>query len=439
LADKESSYKRRLPAGFLDSAFASLATFAVGLAAVNLLDDVNRGVYTVYFTAFMLGTVLARNLIYTPAEVQAVSYPNSQRLSVIRHSITLGIAPGFVGALAAVIAYFVTSGYATADVSVALMATTAITIVLSPMQDHVRRMLHIAAWSWRAAWVSIVQFAAVVIAAGSALIIDVPVAWVPFGALAVANAVSLSFAWVVGRYSVDDHAPHSLSFVELARKGVWLVVQAGAPAITGFAVAATIAALASPEDLGYAESARVVAQPILVLAAGLTAVLAPRSMRAAMDRDRATAARTRKIYLLIMVASGLGYAVIAGWDWVLNPMTILVPSAYVVSGLVAVTVLANIALSSVFLQMNELLGAHRERRLAAIAWTTSPIALLFGFTAGVTGAFARPLGSLVGATARYALHDAALGPVYEESAGTESTDQSLGPVSSGDDGSGRFD
>jgi O-antigen/teichoic acid export membrane protein len=439
LAEQESSYKRRLPAGFLDSAFASLATFAVGLAAVNFLDDVNRGVYTVYFTAFMLGTVLPRSLIYTPAEVKAVSYPNSERLSVIRHSITLGIAPGLVGALAAVIAYVVTSGYATADVSVALMATTAITIVLSPMQDHVRRMLHIAAWSWRAAWVSIVQFVAVVIAAGLGFYMDVPVAWVPFGALAVANAVSLTFAWVVGRYSVDDHAPHPLSLIELSRKGVWLVVQAAAPAITGFAVAATIAALASPEDLGYAESARVVAQPILVLSAGLTAVLAPRSMRAAMDRDRATAGRARKVYMLIMVVSGLGYAAFAGWDWVFNPMRILVPSAYVVSGLVAVTVLANIALSSVFLQVNELLGAHRERRLAAIAWATSPLALLFGFTAGTTGAFARPLGSLVGATARYALHSAALRPVYEESSGSGSADDGLGPAPSGAEGAVAID
>lgn len=438
MADQESSYKRRLPAGFLDSAFASLATFAVGLAAVNLLDDVNRGVYTVYFTAFMLGTVLPRNLIFAPAEVQAVSYPNSERLSVIRHSITLGIAPGIVGALSAVIAYVVTSGYATADVSVALMATTAITIVLSPMQDHVRRMLHIAAWSWRAAWVSIVQFAAVVLAVGSAMVADVPVEWVPFGALAVANAVSLSFAWVVGRYSVDDHAPHPLSFVDLSRKGIWLVIHAAAPALTGFAVAATIAVLASPEDLGYAESARVVAQPILVLAAGLTAVLAPRSMRAAMDRDRATAVRARKIYMLIMVSSGLGYVAIAGWDWVLNPMELLVPSAYVVSGLVAVTVVANIALSTVFLQVNELLGAHRERRLAGIAWATSPISLLIGLTAGVTGAFARPLGFLAGSTARYAFHGAALRSVYEEPAGPEST-EGLGPMASGDSASGRVD
>ena len=60
----------------------------------------------------------------------------------------------------------------------------------------------------------------------------------------------------------------------LASTGIWFVLNVAAPSLAGFAAAAIIAWLASPEDLGYAESARVVAQPVLVFAAGLNAVRA---------------------------------------------------------------------------------------------------------------------------------------------------------------------
>jgi O-antigen/teichoic acid export membrane protein len=409
---EERSYRRRLPAGIVDSAFASLATFVVGLAAVNLLDDVNRGVYAVYFTAFMAGTVLPRQLIFTPAEVKAVSFPTSERLSVLRQSIRLGLGPAAVGSLGAIVAWAVTLSYASEDVSLTLLVTSAAAIVLSPIQDHVRKMLHIAALSWRAAFVSVVQFVVVAVGAVVLLVLDVPIAWIPFGALTVANAVSLTFAWVVSVYSIDARAPEQLRFRPLAAKGVWLVLHAAAPSFTGFAVAAIIAALASPEALGYAESARVVAQPILVLAAGLTAVLAPRSMRAGMDLDLVTARRTSNRYLALMGLAGVGYLIVAGWDWALNPMALLVPSAYVLSGLVAVTIIGNIATSAVFLQINELLGSGDERRLAFIAWLESPVSILGALTAGVTGAFARPIGIIASSMFRFVVQERTLTRVY---------------------------
>ena len=197
--------------------------------------------------------------------------------------------------------------------------------------------------------------------------------------------------------------PSSSISGELAHQGVWLVVFAAAPAVAGFAIAAIVAGLASPEALGYAESARVVAQPILVLAAGITAVLSPRSMRAAMDVDLGTARHTSRVYLAIMVVGGLGYIAIAGWDWVLNPMSYLVPSAFVVSGLVAVAVVTNVMRSMTFLQGSELLGANRQRAMARIAWIVAPIAVVVSLSAGVTEAFARPLAFIASAGSRFVL------------------------------------
>jgi hypothetical protein len=411
---EDRGYKRRLPAGLFDSGFASLATFAAGLSAVTLLGDADRGVYAVFFTAFMFGTVLPRNLIFTPAEVRAVAFPVKERLSLLPRSLALGLGPALLGASAVLIAVAVTWPYTTTDVLIALAVTTGVTTILSPLQDHVRKMLHIATLSWRAASVSIVQFISVTVAIGVMLLLDVEPAWIPFGALAIANAVSLTFSRIAVHLPESFAAPVRLQFRALASKGKWLVVQASATAAAGFAVAAIIPWLAGPDALGFAESARVVAQPILVLASGFTAVLAPRSMKAGMDRNLTMARQTSRVYHWVIGLSGLGYLAIAGWDWPLNPMTYIVPSAYEIPGLVALSVVANLAIAMVFLQINELLGAHEEKALARISWMISPIYILGGLTAGVTGAYARSIGMLGQTSARYVLQGRKLHSVYGE-------------------------
>ena len=430
---EDRGYKRRLPAGMFDAGFASLATFAAGLVAVNQLGDTDRGVYAVYFTAFLLGTVLPRNLIFTPAEVRAVAFPVEARLKLLPWSLTLGTGPAVLGASSVLIAAAVTAPYATSEILIPLAVTSALATVLSPLQDHVRKMLHMATMSWQATAVSIAQFVSVTMAIGAMLALDTNRAWIPFGALAIANAVSLTFSWIVVRLSGSLAPPQRLHFWELASKGKWLIVQASGSAIAGFTVAVIISWLAGPDALGFAESARVVAQPILVLAAGLTAVLATRSMRAGMDGDERTARRTSRIYLWIVGLAGVGYMAIAGWDWFLNPMSHIVPSAYSVSGLVALTVAANIVIAAVFLQINELLGAHKERALARISWSVAPVLLLGGLTAGVTGAFARPLGMLGQAATRYAVQEHELRSVYRPEPWTAHEVESRG-TSAGFDG-----
>ena len=403
---------RRLPAGVVDSGFASVATFIVGISAVNLFDEVGLGVYAIFFSAFVMGALLSNELIFTPAEVEAVSYPVSERVSFVPQSLRLGVGPCLLGAAASLLAIAVTSAYAGPQMVAGLAATAAVATVLSPMQDHVRRMLHISSLSWTAASVSIVQFLAVVICVSWGIAADLPAAWIPFGSLAVANAVSLALGLMLVRHNTVGKAKVRLRFRVLASKGVWFVLNAAAPAVMGFAVASLIAWLASPEDLGYAEAARVVAQPILVLATGLKVVLYPRSVGAAMDRDLPSARRTNSTYLVAIGVGGAAYLLLVGWDWVLNPMAVIAPDAYVLTGLVALTIVANLANAAWFLQSSELAGARRERSLAGISWITSLMWLIAALTASVTGAYARPLGALAGAGVRYGAQIRVLRSVY---------------------------
>jgi O-antigen/teichoic acid export membrane protein len=402
-----------------------LATFAVGLAAVNLLPDAERGVYELFFTAFLLGSVLPRNLIFIPAEVDAVAFRVDDRLSLIRRSLSLGIGPALIGAVGALIAAVIAAPSTGTDVIVPFTSSAIVAGVLSPLQDHVRKMLHIATRSWLAASVSVIQFAVAVVTILLMMQIDIGIAWIPFGALSVANLVSLSFGWLASRReqhrSLDEPA---FRFRELARRGRWLVVQAAVPSVALFVAAIIITYLAGPEALGFAGAARVVAQPVLVLASGLTAVLSPRTVEAAMNRAGQVARHTERVYLTVIALAGTAYLAVAGWDWALNPMTRMVPSAFDVRGLVALTIVANMAAAAIYLQMHELMGAKREATLARLSWAVSPVLILAGATAGVTGAFARSMGRLTEASIRFVAQASLIRQQYDDAAQPDATPES---------------
>ncbi len=383
---------RRLPAGVADAAFASLATFAAGLSAVNLFSATDLGVYAIFFTAFGLGVVLSWDLILIPAEVNAVSFPVADRMRRARDTLKMGVPAALVGSSSILIAALLAGSLTESDVIWGLTFTAGIATVLSPLQDHMRRLLHIAELSWQAAAVSGVQFLGVVVSLGVMLLLDAPPAIMPFGSLAIANALSLTTGIILGDVRHQKPLDEPLRFWTLAREGRWLLTQALVPNVAHFAVAAIITGLAGAEALGYAEAARVVAQPVLVLATGLTAVLAPRAMEAGMKKDADAARHTRNVYLLVMAAGGLIYLAVAATPWLLNPMKYLVPRAYEVQWLVAVTVLANFISAAMYIDVNELLGAQKARSMAAIAIITSPILVLVAFTSRTTEAFARAFG-----------------------------------------------
>jgi hypothetical protein len=389
---------RQLPAGVVDAAMASLATFGSGITGVNLLSATDRGVYGIFFTAFVLGVVLVNQLIYVPSQVLAIAEDLPLRLHGIRRTIKLALIPSAVAASVALIAAALTRDLTTPAVLAALTITGGILIPISALQDYVRRSLHIAEQSWKAAAVSAVQLLGVASAIGLLLTTDVERAWIPFGSLAFANVVSVS----VGLLLVGAHRPSippsGMSFRGLIASGKWLVIRAAIPAASAFVAANVLTNLAGPVIFGYAEAARQVAQPITVLSMGLGAVMGPRAIRAGLRTDRIAANRNRRKYALALTAAAGSYVALAGSDWVLNPLSRIIPSAYEVPWLVTATIAANAAVAFALLPKNELLGASREKVLAGLALMASPILLLAAATARSTGAFARPAGIILTAS-----------------------------------------
>ncbi len=405
-------FARKLPAGIADAAFASLATFAAGLSAVTLFSDVDRGVYALFFSAFGLGVVLPWDLILIPAEVNAVSYDVVDRMRRAPDTLKMGLRASIVGSSAILVAAFFGASMTDTGVLVGLSVTAVIATILSPLQDHMRRLLHIAELSWRAAAVSMVQFVTVVVSLGVMYILDAPLAIMPFGSLAIANAASLTTGLILGDVMHQKPLAEPLRFWALASDGKWLLAQALIPSVAHFAVATIIAALAGPEILGYTEAARVVAQPVLVFATGLTAVLAPRAMRAAMDLDLIAARQARRMYLSLVMLAGAAYLVAASTDWIGNPMGYVVPAAYVVPWLVSAMVIGNMTTAALYLDTNELLGAKKARPMSIVSIVLSPILVLVALTAATTEAFARPLGKYLRNTIQFVWYRRMLGDHY---------------------------
>ena len=385
--------RRSLPAGVVDSALASMATFGIGLVAVNLFNDTDRGVYAIFFNAFMVGMTIPWYLVFLPLEARAIELPLPHRLGIFRASLGPGSFISALSALVAGVAFAATWGRTANQVVIALAATTALTIVLSPIQDHVRRSFHLADASWKAAATSGVQFvtAATFLLLGY-FVFGVPTEWLPFGSLVIANTLSLAVASRLVPSDVPGMARPRLR--DVGSQGSYLLFGAVAPRVSQLLGAIVMAYLIGEAEVGFAEAARVAAQPILVLAFGIGAVVSPRSMSAASSGTAAEAQRLRRMTAAIMVPTGLLYLAITAVDWSLNPIARLVPAAYTIGGLVAFTAVSNILLSLELPYRAEMIGARLERDYAFLTIGFSALAVGVAATSPVTRAFARPLGEL---------------------------------------------
>jgi hypothetical protein len=403
----EPSERSKLPAGIVDAGFASLATFVASLVAVIIFSDADRGIYAVYFTAFNLGAIIAYQLVYVPAEIDSVARALPVRITIIDDSLRIGRLPAVVGALIVLGATITTAPIADLRLATGLTISALAATYLSPTQDHLRRILHIVHQPWDAAWMSVTQFATTASALGIMIWIGVGPEWIPFGSLAIANIVSMTMGHhLIRRRRVADAAPGQVSFRDLLPNGRWLVVQAIIPALGAFIIATVITYLAGPEAMGYAEAARIVAQPILVMSGGLTAALRPRAMEAAMARDLDVSLKVEKMFLGLVIGGVALYLPVVAGAWAWNPMAYLVPPAYEISGLVAAAVVANLSLAVVLIIVNEMFAAGRAKAVSIIEAIAVPIGVLSALSAATIGAFAWPLARFVGGSG------AAVGLVY---------------------------
>lgn len=379
----------RVPAGLVDAGCASLATFAVSLYAARVLDPSALGAYGLLFTGFVLVGVVPTQLLFQPAEVASLALTGQDRIGVLRRSMPLGapVAVAAAGALGSM-AWFLPGEVPSSTVT-GLALTAAAASAVHPMQDHIRRLLHFGGSSWKSAGTSIAQLLATTIGLAT-LHLSVPAAWVPFGALAIANAVSGLVGWLAAK-PPRLNGPDALSVRGLLRSGRWLLLAGIAPAAARFTADALIAQLAGASVLGYAHAARVVAQPVFVLGTGLQSVLGPRAMEAAAARTEEPARRVAALFVTVLLLASAAYLLLAGPVWAVNPMRWLVPNAYAVPWLAAATIVANAAFLASLSFEAELKGGRQERSLAVRKLVASALMVAGGATAAVTGAFARPL------------------------------------------------
>jgi len=395
-------------AGLVDTGAASLATFVVGVSAFQLLDATELGVYALLFGAFVWLALLPTNVYLTPVEIALLRRDRHERLHAIGASLTRGLGLSLIAAMILIAATWAVAARAAADVSTealtALTLTSAGVLVVSPLQDHLRRLFHLAARSELAAATSVVQLVAIAVALPIMVARSVGSAWIPMGALFVANTLSTTFAVLIAHRSAGGFRRHVLpDWRHLRRLGGWLVFQGGIQKGANLAASSILAIGGGLVAVGEVEGARVVAQPLLVMSLGLAASLGPRSMEAAGARNVGAAKHLRRIYLLWLLSVGLAYLVYAQLPGSVNIMRALVPAAYVSAGLVAIQLIASLLSSISAPYRSELLATGRERSLGLIELLAA--ILLLGTTAatvGVLGPYSVSVAAAAAASARWA-------------------------------------
>lgn len=398
---KSQESRRVIPAGLIDQGFASLATFVIGLYALGLGKDFvsAAGAWALFFGAFRIATVIPTWLMFVPCEVASLTSPRRQRAGVLTQSLRLGAGPSALAAPLVLLPILWINFFWRPDeqpdtsLLVAFALAGVVAAFLSPIQDHVRRVLHLSDASWRAALVSGIQLGAIVVAVLVIQSTSISPVWIPFGSLAVANAISLPLALIMARGLHPEPFNEKLDARELIGSGRHLSTHELLFAVGDFAVLGTISVLTSADVTGYAEAARQAARPLAVLAEGLRAVLAPRSMESASAGNTGSARRISRTFALAIVGSGVLYIAVAGHPWAGNPLTYIsqLDGAWVVAGLVAVTSLSNIFQGLLESPRSELIGGGRQETLARVEWRATFARLVGGASAMWTGAFAFPL------------------------------------------------
>ncbi len=383
---------KSIPAGLVDAGAAALATFGAGVYAANYFDPETGelGVYALFFAIFLVAAIVPFKLAFLPGEVRLLSLPPAEQLAGFRLTMPAGVPVAIVSSVLVLLAWIPASD-AELSLVVPLAITTVIAGILSPIQDHIRRVMHQAGQSWLAAVTSMVQLAVAAAAITLGIVAGVDKAWIPFGALVLANTFSIGVASLMARGRATPARGEPYVLADLARSGRWLAGYGLLPVVSTFLVAAIVDVTAGSDFLGFAEAARVAGRPLLVFMTGVSAVLNPRALVAGRDRDRPAGDRLARIGHLIVLGPGAIVLLWLGVDWAGNPMAWLVENAYTVEFLTVVTIAANILWGLLFVEEAQLIGGRREIDIFRIYLIGAAVQIGIAFTAVWTESFAVPL------------------------------------------------
>jgi O-antigen/teichoic acid export membrane protein len=374
--------------GQLDAGFSSLATFAAGIYAVRELSTVSLGGYALLFSAFHVINQVSAELVFSPSQIIAVDLRGRHRLGMLAHSIPRGGVVALFSSLAVPLGVLTIASQIPRSDLIPLSISAALLAFASPVQDHLRAMLHMAEASWIAALMSAIHFATTILMLLTLSSLVPP--WAPFGALFAGNCLSLALgaAWV-GRQQVP--ASNRPTFRELRWLGGWLLASGIGKTSMRYAVTAFLNLVAGVAALGFVEGARVVSQPINVLAQGLMAQVGPRLTAAAAQKDKPAARRWTRRFALLLCGVAVPYALLTAWPWAFNPLATIAPRAYAVPGLTVATSLGVLVASLMRAQRMQLLGARLQKTVARVTIATGLLELALIGTGVIIGAYASPL------------------------------------------------
>jgi|NGEPerStandDraft_6_1074524.scaffolds.fasta_scaffold04694_6 O-antigen/teichoic acid export membrane protein len=375
---RRQSLWQRVPAGLLDSACSSLATFIIGLLAVHALAAQALGAYSLAFTAFLFISTVPAALAFIPAEAAAISITEGgDRLGVLRRSLPGGLV---IAVLSALVGTAVMIAIPT-DAGLSARVSTGLGLLLlgsvSPVQDHLRRMLHAAEHSWSAAAVSLTQLVAVAVGVGVVLLADLGgKVWMPFTLLGCANLLSTIVGLVFASRRVTD--PTLFRHFQLhgvMRTGRWLLSSQFAGSALGFVLVAIISTFSGSSAAGFAEAARVLCQPPTVIVTGLLSVIGPEIQSAmAAGRPRRLHALQWRFAIPVTLVT-----VVWGCLMVLPPFSTLLHHyfvrAYAVPGLLLIFLLGQVLAYSNNVLAGPFLVSGHARRLATTAYLAMATAL----------------------------------------------------------------
>jgi O-antigen/teichoic acid export membrane protein len=374
--------------GQLDAGFASLATFTAGIFAVRELSTVGLGGYALLFSAFTVMSQIPAELVFNPSQILAVDLPVNQRLGMLAHSVPRGAVLAFLSSFAVPLGVLtIAAQIPTADL-ISLSVSASLLAVVSPLQDHIRTILHMAENSWVASAMSATNFLTTL---GTVLALSsIAAVWAPFGALFLGNVLSLIVGgWWTLRRGVP--APVKPTFRELRWLGGWLLVTGISKTGLRYAITALLNVVAGVAALGYVEGARVVSQPINVLAQGLMAQVGPQITRAGASKDRVMARRWGRRFAVILSLAAIPYTVLTAWPWAINPLALIAPRAYVVPSLTAATLMVVLLAGFNRPQRMQLLGARHQKTVARTTIATGLLELGMIGTGIWIGAYAAPV------------------------------------------------
>jgi len=374
-------------AGLIDAAAAAAATFLASVYAVRVLTPENLGAHTLMFVAVILVTVVPERLVYLPTLAVSVDKGPGERLGYYREGLRLALpllplVAGFV-----VMLFLLPDGLSESE-RVALTVAGAAAALFQSAQLFGRQILHYSDHSGRAVFASSLRLG---VTAASLIILSqtgLPLVAVPLAALAAGNAAAALWVAVLQPPGEAPRLPVRMIY----GRGKYLVASSAAPLAAGFVTANLVIAFGGAALLGFAEAARVVAQPVFVGATGLSMVTNPRVMSAAAAGDPRGVSQARRLYLGLVGAGGLGYAAFLALPGLGSAVEALLPTAFEIAGLVLVSVLAQVALGMTRPYAAEAMAVEREPAILVSELPGAGVVIALGAAVPVIGAFAIPAG-----------------------------------------------